>query len=178
MLRSVRFTAASGRAVPATVFATALVWVGVLVIALALQGCGKSVLPFGSSGKKYGKASGSAVVAKARSQIGVRYKYGGTTPKTGFDCSGLIQWSYKQCGVTVPRNTKEQAKAGKAVKKSQLRPGDIIVFRISARSGLHTALYTGNGKFIHSPSSGKRIREDKLSTDYWARRYVSARRIL
>lgn len=170
MLRSARFPVSS----KTTVFSTALAWTAIIIVALALQGCGKSFISSGG----YGKASGNAVVAKARTQIGKPYKYGGTTPKTGFDCSGLIQWSYKQCGVNVPRNTKDQAKAGTAVKKSQLRAGDIIVFRISARSGLHTAMYTGNGKFIHSPSTGKRIREDNLSTDYWARRYVSARRIL
>lgn len=153
---------------------TILTWIIIVVFAFALQGCGKSTL----SGKGYGTPSGSAVVAKARSQIGVRYKYGGTTPKTGFDCSGLIHWSYNACGVNIPRNTNDQAKVGRAVTKSQLRLGDIIVFRISARSGLHTAIYSGNGKFIHSPSSGKQIREDTLGADYWARRYVSARRIL
>ncbi|CAK7043275.1 MAG: hypothetical protein DELT_02920 [Desulfovibrio sp.] len=173
MLRNILVSSRSSKAY-LPVFA---VWLVVLSFVLVLQGCGKSVIS-SSSGKRYGKASGSTVVAKARSQIGVRYKYGGTTPKTGFDCSGLIQWSYQQCGVTVPRNTKQQAKAGKSVKKSQLKPGDIIVFRISSRSGLHTAVYSGNGKFIHSPSTGKRIREDKLNSDYWSRRYVTARRIL
>lgn len=170
MLHSFRFPASCRAFVPGTVLA----WMVIAVFVLALQGCGKSIL----SGKEYGTPNGRAVVAKARSQIGVRYKYGGTTPKTGFDCSGLIHWSYSACGVNIPRNTNDQAKVGRAVAKSQLRPGDIIVFRISARSGLHTAIYSGNGKFIHSPSSGKRIREDRLGTDYWARRYVSARRIL
>ncbi|MCC8193098.1 MAG: C40 family peptidase [Deltaproteobacteria bacterium] len=158
----------------ARALARALILLIALVCLLA-QGCGKTWIssPGGSRAK-----SGSAVVATAKSQIGRPYKYGGATPKTGFDCSGLIQWSYKQHGVAVPRLAKDQAKYGKPVKAGQLRPGDIVVFRISSRSGIHTGLYSGNGKFVHSPSSGKRIREDSLRTDYWKRRYVAARRVL
>lgn len=144
---------------------------------LAASGCGKSIIG-GDGPTRYGKLSGPNVVKTARSQIGVPYKYGGASPKTGFDCSGLIQWSYDQYGVKVPRQASEQAKAGKAVKKGDLRYGDIVVFRISGRSGIHTGLYSGNGKFIHSPSTGKNIREDNLNTDYWKRRYVSARRVI
>ena len=147
-----------------------------VLLCLLAQGCGKTTL--GSWGGGSGGKSGSAVVATAKTQIGKPYKYGGSTPSTGFDCSGLIQWSYKQHGISVPRQAKDQAASGKAVKKSQLQPGDIVVFRISARSGIHTGIYSGKGNFVHSPSSGKRIREDNINTDYWKRRYVSARRIL
>ncbi|MDR3073764.1 MAG: C40 family peptidase [Deltaproteobacteria bacterium] len=147
-----------------------------LLACLGLFGCGKSVVDGGPAHR--GRISGSAVVATARSQLGVPYKYGGVSPKTGFDCSGLIYWSYGQYGFRVPRQAGEQAGAGKAVKKSQLRQGDILVFRISARSGIHTALYSGNGNFIHSPSTGKKIREDNMNDEYWKRRYVSARRVL
>ncbi len=153
---------------------------GVLLLVFACllaQGCGKVKL--GSPGAPAPRArSGSAVVATAKTQLGKPYKYGGETPGTGFDCSGLIHWSYRQHGVVVPRVAKDQARCGKAVKRSQLTPGDIVVFRISSRSGIHTGLYSGNGKFVHSPSSGKRIREDSINTDYWKRRYVSARRVL
>lgn len=148
-----------------------------VLLCLLLQGCGKSKV--GDSGAAGSRVkSGHAVAATAKSQIGRKYKYGGTSPKTGFDCSGLIHWSYKQHGVTVPRQAKDQAKAGWAVTKSQLKPGDIVVFRISSRSGIHTGLYSGKGKFVHSPSSGKPIREDSLSSDYWQRRYVAGRRVL
>ena len=153
---------------------------GIALLACALllaHGCGKNKISSGGP-VKFGKASGPNVVATAKTQLGKPYKYGGTSPKTGFDCSGLILWSYSQYGVKVPRLARDQAKTGKAVKKSQLRHGDIVVFRISGRSGIHTGIYSGNGKFVHSPSSGKRIREDSINTDYWKRRYVSGRRVL
>lgn len=156
-------------------------YAGIILFAflcLAAGGCGKSKIhTSGTTGSPRAK-SGAAVVATAKTQIGRPYKYGGASPKTGFDCSGLIAWSYKQHGINVPRQTKDQVVYGKAVKKSQLRPGDIVVFRISSRSGYHTGLYSGKGKFVHSPSSGKKIREDSITTDYWKRRYVSARRVL
>lgn len=148
-----------------------------LVVLLLAQGCGKArispVVP-----ARHDNISGSAVVAAARSQLGKPYKYGGSSPQAGFDCSGLIHWSYKQHGVTVPRIASDQAKTGSVVPKSRLRQGDIVVFRISGRPGIHTGLYSGNGKFIHSPSSGKRIREDSMDDDYWKRRYVSGRRVI
>lgn len=145
------------------------------VALLSLQGCGKSRVS-ADAPTRYGKLSGAAVVKTARTQIGKPYKFGGNSPKTGFDCSGLIVWSYKQYGVKVPRRAVEQAKHGKVVKKSALRQGDIVVFRISRT--WHTGIYSGAGKFIHSPSSGKRIREDNIHSEYWKRRYYSARRII
>lgn len=142
---------------------------------LCLQGCGKARVDTGAP-VRYGKASGSAVVKTARTQIGRPYKFGGISPKTGFDCSGLIVWSYQQYGVPVPRRAADQAKYGKVIRKSQLKQGDIVVFRVSGT--WHTGIYTGAGKFIHSPSAGKKIREDNINADYWKRRYYSARRIL
>lgn len=122
--------------------------------------------------------SGSAVARSALSQVGKPYRYGGSTPR-GFDCSGLIWWAYRQHGVTVPRVTTDQARAGKAVKANAMRPGDVLVFksRSSAR-GLHTALYAGNGTFVHSPSSGSRVRTDKIANSYWSKRLIRVRRIL
>ena len=122
--------------------------------------------------------SGSAVARSALSQVGKPYRYGGSTPR-GFDCSGLIWWAYRQHGVTGPRVTTDQARAGKAVKANAMRPGDVLVFksRSSAR-GLHTALYAGNGTFVHSPSSGSRVRTDKIANSYWSKRLIRVRRIL
>ncbi len=121
---------------------------------------------------------GGAIARTAVSQLGKPYRYGGSTPR-GFDCSGLIWWAYKQHGVTIPRVTTGQARAGKAVKSNAMQAGDILVFSTrSGGTGLHTALYMGNGAFVHSPSSGNRVRTDKITDAYWNKRLVQIRRIL
>ncbi len=125
-----------------------------------------------SSGK------GIAITKTAKTQLGKKYRFGGTSPKTGFDCSGLIQWAYKQHGVKVPRQTIAQAKVGKRVKSSKARPGDIIVFKTrSSGTGLHTGIYVGNNKFIHSPRTGAKIRIETLNK-YWKPKLVSVRRVV
>ncbi|MDL2272250.1 C40 family peptidase [Desulfovibrio sp. OttesenSCG-928-I05] len=146
------------------------------LFALALfPGCGKRSIPAAPTGKK---RQPEAVLATVRSQIGVRYTMGGTSPRTGFDCSGLLFWSFAQHGVKVPRTAKEQAACGKSVRRGDLRPGDIVVFRISAKQGLHTGLASGNGRFIHSPSSGGKVREESIGSSYWSPRFVNGRRVL
>jgi cell wall-associated NlpC family hydrolase len=141
------------------------------LLLLVLDGCAKYSPP------PMGTASGRQICDTARSNLGVRYKTGGTLPSTGFDCSGLIQWTFAQHGISVPRTTREQVKAGAGVAKKQLRPGDLVVFKISGRNNLHTGIYTGNGKFIHSPGTGKRVREEALDSKYWKGRFLTARRM-
>jgi hypothetical protein len=138
---------------------------------LILDGCAKYTPP------PTGTASGIQICETARSNLGVRYKLGGAQPSTGFDCSGLVQWTFAQYGIPMPRTTREQVKVGESVTKKQLRPGDLVVFKISGRNNLHTGIYTGNGKFVHSPGSGKRVREDALEAKYWKGRFLTARRV-
>lgn len=146
-----------------------------LCAALGLAGCGKRVLsPTGRARTEVTSANAARVVVTARKQIGTHYRYGGNSPK-GFDCSGLIWWSYRQHGINVPRVAKDQARTGKAVAPAKMRPGDILVFQ--TQSGLHTALYTGKGKFVHAPSSGKRVREDAVNNTYWKPRLKGVRRV-
>lgn len=141
-----------------------------LLLALALStGCSLK----GSQGGG-GSGAGSAVSKTALSTVGTPYKYGGATPATGFDCSGLVSWSYKKHGVSVPRTAKEQSRMGRSVSKGGLKPGDVVVFKL--RSGLHTGIYTGNGRFVHSPSSGKRVRVDNIHADYWKKCFIAGRR--
>jgi hypothetical protein len=115
----------------------------------------------------------------AKTNLGVPYRFGGTSPKTGFDCSGLVCWSFEQVGVKVPRIAKDHLKAGvKVESREQLRPGDIVVFKgMRSRTGWHSGIYSGNGMFVHSPSTGKTVRESLLSESYFAKRYVGGRRI-
>lgn len=116
------------------------------------------------------------IVAEAQKYIGTRYRFGGTTP-SGFDCSGFVRWVYQQFDVSLPRTAREQAKIGEEVSPDELKIGDILVFR-SGRTGYHSGIYVGNDRFIHSPSTGKSIRETSLKVGYFANRLITARRLL
>lgn len=119
------------------------------------------------------------VVQTAYTQMGKKYRLGGASPQKGFDCSGLIWWSYKRHGIKVPRITSDQARAGRAVPQKAARAGDIVVFRTgSSPRGLHTGLYSGNGTFIHSPRKGERVRMESLEVPYWKKKLISVRRIV
>ncbi len=112
-------------------------------------------------------------------QLGRSYKLGGSSPSSGFDCSGLIYWGYKQHGITVPRVTVEQARAGSKVPKNSLRPGDIMVFRSKdSPNGLHTAVYMGNNRIIHAPNARKDVEIEILKGGYWGGQFIQARRVV
>jgi hypothetical protein len=118
------------------------------------------------------------VVSVARSSMGVPYKFGGRTPETGFDCSGFVCWSYEQIGVQLPRSAREQAGFGIPIRKEDLKPGDIVAFKgTRGRTNWHSGIYTGDGKFIHSPNKGKVVSESSLDERYYAQRYYGACRI-
>lgn len=142
---------------------------------LLISACG--FLPFGGSTAEK-NIKGATVIETAQSQLGKRYRAGGASPQKGFDCSGLVWWSYKQHGINVPRITSDQAKAGKSIPKKQVRPGDIVIFRTSnSPRGLHSGLYCGNGAFVHSPGKGKKVCLDQLSGSYWKNKLVAVRRV-
>ncbi len=151
-----------------------------LVLALCLMlfavGCAKLPAPTSPVGK--GSASGQAVSKTALSNIGVPYRNGGNHPSRGFDCSGLVCWTYEQHGLSVPRTSQEQMRAGKAIPASQLQPGDLVVFKISNRRGYHSGIYSGNGMFVHSPRQGDTVREDSINSKYWAPKLVATRRVV
>lgn len=118
------------------------------------------------------------IVKTAYSQLGKKYSPGNATPKKGFDCSGLVWWSYKQHGIKVPRITTDQARTGMKIPPKLAMAGDIMVFRVSnSPRGLHTGIYTGAGKFIHSPSSGKKVCIEALKP-YWNKKLIAIRRVV
>ena len=146
----------------------------VFFCALVLSGCGTARIEVPTGQPK----QGWAVVRTARTQIGVPYKWGGASPKEGFDCSGYLVWVFSRHGIALPRHTSGQAAAGRRVARKNLRSGDIVVFRPPAqKGGRHTGIYAGNGKFLHSPSSGSTVREEPLS-GVWAKWFVEGRRVL
>ncbi len=121
----------------------------------------------------------SDLVVNALSFLGVRYRYGGDSARTGFDCSGFVQHVYQvTLGLVLPRNAASQSRVGEKVPESQLRPGDLVFFNTLRRAFSHVGIYIGNGEFIHSPRPGQSVRIESLDAPYWARRFDGARRIL
>ena len=114
--------------------------------------------------------------AQALKMIGAPYRYGGASPQ-GFDCSGLVQYSYRQAGITLPHNTERQRRLGKAVRPSELRRGDLVFFDQRGKKNGHVAIYVGNGEIVHAPSSGKRVRRDRVDSPYWKKHFSEARRL-
>lgn len=123
-----------------------------------------------------GSASGSALVAQASKYIGTKYVYGGTSP-SGFDCSGLVQYSLRKLGVSISRSSSSQYGYGTSVSKANLQPGDLVFF--SRGSGIsHVAIYAGNGQVIHAPRAGKRVCYQSLASLSGSLKYVGAKRVL
>ena len=114
----------------------------------------------------------------ALSLSGTPYKYGGTSPDTGFDCSGFVGHVFKHSlGKSLPRSAEEISRAGARQNSEWLLPGDLVFFNTLSRSYSHLGIYLGDGKFIHSPSSGKSVSVVNMNEPYWRQRYNGARRI-
>ena len=112
----------------------------------------------------------------AASMVGKPYKYGGSNP-AGFDCSGLVQYSFRQAGISLPRSTDEQRRAARKVSTSGLQPGDLLFFDQEGKKHGHVGIYVGRGEFVHAPSSGKRVRRDPIDSPYWKKHLTEVRRI-
>lgn len=122
--------------------------------------------------------NGEAIVAYAKNFLGYPYVYGNNGPNS-FDCSGFVQYVYKHFGYSLSRSSKTQANDGVAVSKSNLQPGDIIIFKNTAKTEIgHVGIYIGNNEFIHASNSKTGVIISSLSTSAYQQRYVTARRIL
>lgn len=117
------------------------------------------------------------VIKTARSLLGVRYRYGGISPKTGFDCSGLVYYTHDQVGYRLPRTTTGQYRATRPVSRQALQPGDLVFFRIKRHKISHVGIYVGNNRFIHAPSTGKRVSITSLKHPYWQKRFSRGGRV-
>lgn len=112
------------------------------------------------------------VVGTALAQLGTPYTYGGATPQTGFDCSGLVHYSLGNAGIEVPRTAAEQLNLAHRKALSAVLPGDLLFFH-TAKSN-HVGIYLGNGKFIHAPSGGKYVRLSSIHRPYWQKHFTGA----
>jgi cell wall-associated NlpC family hydrolase len=119
------------------------------------------------------------IVKTANQYIGIAYRWGGESPSTGFDCSGLTMVVYRLNGLDLPRSSWQQWNVGKPISRKQLSKGDLVFFATSGgRRVSHVGIYTGNGKFLHAPGKGRRIRMSSLSNSYFRSRYLGARTYL
>ena len=121
------------------------------------------------------------IVFHAIGLVGTPYRYGGSSPETGFDCSGLINYVYQQAvGMSLPRTTAGlNALAAKNPPVSSLQPGDLVLFAMNGGNRVnHAGIYVGDGRFLHAPSSGGKVRVDSMRASFWERTYTGARRVL
>ena len=115
------------------------------------------------------------LIEQAKTALGTPYVPGGTDTQ-GFDCSGFVQWAYRNVGVTLPRTAREQSVMGRPIKSGSMMAGDIVAFN-HPRRGYHTGIYLGGGSFIHSPGRGKSVSIAALSDPYFSSTFIGARRV-
>ena len=115
----------------------------------------------------------------ALSLAGTPYRYGGNSPETGFDCSGFVRHVFhRTLGIELPRSSREINGLGERIAPNELRPGDLVFYNTLRRAFSHVGIYLGDGRFVHSPSSGGGIRVEDMSQGYWQKRFNGARRII
>jgi cell wall-associated NlpC family hydrolase len=129
----------------------------------------------GSSGEGVAADPGRAVLEAAETRIGAPYRYGGSGPEA-FDCSGLVAYAHRQAGIAVPRTAAEQFSKATPVKRRELRPGDLVFFRLSGRDVGHVGIYAGDDRFVHAPQSGGHVRLASLEDEWYRQRFVGAGR--
>lgn len=118
------------------------------------------------------------LVIYAMSLADTPYRYGGNSADGGFDCSGFVGHVYRQTlGVSLPRTSREISRVGTPISRSDLRPGDLVFYNTLRASFSHVGIYIGDGKFVHSPKSGDRVRTEQMQMRYWQERFDGARRI-
>jgi cell wall-associated NlpC family hydrolase len=119
-----------------------------------------------------------ATLDEALELLGIRYKRGGTSPDSGFDCSGFVRYVFSESlGLSLPHNAAAISQAGERIEKKELQPGDLVFFNTMRRAFSHVGIYLGDNQFVHAPRSGARVRIEDMDDRYWSRRYNGARRI-
>jgi cell wall-associated NlpC family hydrolase len=161
-----------------------LPWLVLAVVCLA--GCttpfrtgmpGESRPPVASTPASPPEARAGRDIADAASALlGAPYRYGGAGPDT-FDCSGLVSYVHRRFGYATPRTAAQQFAAATPVSRGELRPGDLVFFRLSGATVSHVGVYIGNDEFVHAPQTGTTVRVAKLEDDYYRNRYAGGGRL-
>lgn len=157
-----------------------------ILFAILLCGCGKSETRPSAYASGGGEPPSSmtadlanAVLFRAMSLVGTRYRYGGNTPDTGFDCSGLVGYVFRDAiGIRLPRTSAELGKLKQPdVSFAHLQSGDLVLFA-DHRSISHVGIYVGNGRFVHAPNSGGTVRLDQLDAPGWKETFRGGKRVI
>ncbi len=118
------------------------------------------------------------IILHALSQTGVKYKYGGINPDSGFDCSGFVRYVFQEAAnLTLPHGASAMSQVGKKVNEKELQPGDLVFFNTMKSVYSHVGIYVGNNRFIHAPSAGSSISVSDMNDSYWSKRFTGARRV-
>jgi cell wall-associated NlpC family hydrolase len=180
---------------PAAVMLNGFVKACTIISLLALGGCSTFSLDSSSeSAWRYDVAQGSVIeapqgmtadqaIAEVTSRsvllLGAPYRMGGSSPDTGFDCSGLISHVFKETfNMRMPRTSEEQSLLGSRISKHDLEPGDLVFFNTRGRRNSHVGLYLGDRQFVHAPTSRGVVRIESMDHEYWSRRFDQARRLI
>ena len=139
---------------------------------------GMALLTAGADVAQSAASHANELVMRALGLMGVRYKRGGVNPDTGFDCSGLVRFVFHDAlGMKLPHRAEEISRIGEVIKKTDLKPGDLVFYNTLRRTFSHVGIYLGDGRFIHAPASRGKVRVESMDMPYWAKRFNGARRV-
>jgi cell wall-associated NlpC family hydrolase len=145
-----------------------------LLSACSSQAVQTTARPQSEKNRVYAQSVGERAAAVALGQVGVRYRYGGTTT-SGFDCSGLVQYSYRHAGKELPRTTGQLWSSSASIGRDDIQAGDLLFFSFEGKMS-HVGIYVGKQQFVHAPSSGKTVTVAKLTSSHYASAFVRAGR--
>lgn len=147
-----------------------VLWLGLLSLFMA------ACAPVSTRDPAGDPSLGRRAASLATEYVGTPYRYGGASP-AGFDCSGLVYYSYRQVGVMLPRTVADLYRLAKPVRLVDASPGDLLFFRFGARDISHVGMVTEKGRFVHAPQGGKTVTLARLDDPYWRKRLLSVGRV-
>lgn len=149
------------------------------IAALAMLGltAGCATAPPAGRVSGYNQSAGDRAADTALTMLDRPYRYRGESP-SGFDCSGLVRYSYGKAGMDLPHGTKALLKVTRSVGLRDARKGDLVFFDQAGKRYSHVGIFVGSDEFVHAPSTGGRVRKDSLDDPYWKKHYLDTRRLL